>query len=359
MTDSAKTPEASKSEPSEKRFLRALRREVVDRPPFWFMRQAGRYLPEYQAIRARSKNFLEFCYDPAMATEVTLQPVHRFGMDAAIIFSDILVIPDALGQKVAFEPGRGPVLEPIGDAKDLPPFDGEKQKAYLAPVYEALRLTKAALPPETALIGFAGAPWTIAAYMIEGGSSRDFEKLKAFAYGRPAAFAAIIDMLVEAVAAHLIAQVEAGAEALQLFDSWAGVLPEPQFQRWCVAPAMMIVRKVKAAYPDVPIIGFPNRAGALYGMYAAETGIDAMSIDATVPLDWARDSLQPRVVLQGNLDPMMLVTGGEAMKADARRILAALAKGPFIFNLGHGVPQITPPSHVAELSALLHNWQPS
>jgi uroporphyrinogen decarboxylase len=245
------------------------------------------------------------------------------------------------------------VLEPIIEAKDLAPFDADKLTSYLAPVYEALRLTKAALPAETALVGFAGAPWTIAAYMIEGGSSRDFEKLKAFAYGRPGAFGAIIDMLVEAVAAHLIAQVDAGAEALQLFDSWAGVLPETQFQRWCVAPAMMIVRKVKAVHPDVPIIGFPNRAGALYGMYASETGIDAMSIDATVPLDWAASSLQQRVVLQGNLDPMMLVVGGEAMKTEARRILAALAKGPFIFNLGHGVPQITPPAHVAELSGLL------
>ena len=356
MTKPEITTEATKL--SDKRFLRALRREVVDRPPFWFMRQAGRYLPEYQAIRARSENFLKFCYDPALATEVTLQPVLRFGMDAAIIFSDILVIPDALGQKVAFEPGRGPVLEPLNEAKELPPFNADKLRAYLAPVYEALRLTKAALPPETALIGFAGAPWTIAAYMIEGGSSRDFEKLKAFAYGRPAAFAALIDMLVEAIAAHLIAQVEAGAEAVQLFDSWAGVLPEPQFQRWCVAPAAMIVRKVKAAHPDVPIIGFPNRSGALYGLYATESGVDGLSLDATVPLDWARESLQPRVVLQGNLDPMMLVTGGEAMKTDARRIMTALAKGPFIFNLGHGVPQITPPAHVAELSDLLQNWQP-
>ncbi|HEY4134753.1 MAG TPA: uroporphyrinogen decarboxylase [Alphaproteobacteria bacterium] len=358
MNESEKTPVASKAEPSQKRFLRALRREAVDRPPFWFMRQAGRYLPEYQALRSRSENFLSFCYDPALATEVTLQPIERFGMDAAIIFSDILVIPDALGQKVAFEPGRGPVLAAIDDVKQLAPFDDEALRAHLAPVYEALRQTKAKLPPEVALIGFAGAPWTIAAYMVEGGSSRDFEKLKAFAYGRPAAFAALIDMLTEAVAAHLIAQVDAGAEVLQLFDSWAGVLPEPQFQRWCVAPAAMIVRKVKAAHPDVPIIGFPNRAGALYGCYAAEANVDGLSIDATVPLEWARDSLQPRVVLQGNLDPMMLVTGGEAMKADARRILAALGKGPFVFNLGHGVPQITPPAHVAELASLLRDWKP-
>ncbi|HEU0071088.1 MAG TPA: uroporphyrinogen decarboxylase [Alphaproteobacteria bacterium] len=357
MTESATPPNADK--PSEKRFLRALRREVVDRPPFWFMRQAGRYLPEYQEMRGRAADFLKFCYDPAMATEVTLQPIRRFGMDAAIIFSDILVIPDALGQKVAFEKGRGPVLEPIEDPKALPTFDADKLTSYLEPVYEALRQTKAALPQDVALIGFAGAPWTIAAYMVEGGSSRDFEKLKGFAYGRPAAFSAVIDLLVESISAHLIAQVEAGAEALQLFDSWAGVLPEPQFQRWCVEPAMRIVRKVKAAHPNVPIIGFPNRAGALYGLYATESGVDAMSIDATVPLDWAASSLQSRVVLQGNLDPMMLVTGGEAMKTEARRILGALGKGPFIFNLGHGVPQITPPAHVAELSALLQNWQPS
>jgi uroporphyrinogen decarboxylase len=359
LTDSAKTPAASDAGPSDKRFLRALRRETVDRPPFWFMRQAGRYLPEYQEIRGRAANFLDFCYDPAMATEVTLQPIRRFGMDAAIIFSDILVIPDALGQKVAFEAGRGPVLEPVEDIKRLPPFDETRLRAHLEPVYEALRQTKAQLPNDVALIGFAGAPWTIAAYMVEGGSSRDFEALKTFAYGRPASFSAIIDVLVEAVSSHLIAQVEAGAEALQLFDSWAGVLPEPYFQRWCVVPAAMIVRKLKAAYPDVPIIGFPNRAGALYGHYATEAGVDALSLDAAVPLDWVRDSLQPRVVVQGNLDPMMLVTGGEAMKNEARRILETLGRAPFIFNLGHGVPQSTPPAHVAELSALLQNWQPT
>jgi uroporphyrinogen decarboxylase len=341
---------------SAKRLIKALRGERQARPPFWLMRQAGRYLPEYQAVRARTRTFLEFCYSPELAAEVTLQPVRRFGMDAAIIFSDILVIPDALGQAVAFEAGRGPVLRPIASATDLGPFDAAELREYLAPIYEALRLVRGQLPAETALIGFAGAPWTVAAYMVEGGSSATFERLKTMAYSRPEEFGRLIDRLVEAIAVHLIAQIEAGAEALQIFDSWAGILPDLHFRRWSIAPTAAIVQRVKARYPDVPIIGFPNRCGLLYAEYAAETGVDAVSLDATVPLDWARDTLQRRAAVQGNLDPQMLVAGGEPMRAETARILSALGKGPFVFNLGHGIVPSTPPAHVAALAEQIRNW---
>lgn len=340
-----------------KPLIRALHGERQARPPFWLMRQAGRYLPEYQAVRARTRTFLEFCYSPELAAEVTLQPVRRFGMDAAIIFSDILVIPDALGQAVTFEAGRGPVLRPITAVDDLGGFDADDLREYLAPIYEAIKLARAGLPPETALIGFAGAPWTIAAYMVEGGSSTQFERLKALAYGRPENFTQLIDRLVDAITVHLIAQIEAGAEALQIFDSWAGILPDVHFRRWSIAPTAAIVGRVKARYPDVPIIGFPNRCGLLYGEYAAGTGVDAVSLDATVPLEWARDHLQGNTVLQGNLDPQMLVVGGGAMKQEITRILEAFGRGAHVFNLGHGILPTTPPDHVAELAAMIRGWK--
>lgn len=351
-SDSGQSTSPSDAKP----LLRALRGERQARPPFWLMRQAGRYLPEYQAVRARTRTFLEFCYSPEFAAEVTLQPVHRFGMDAAIIFSDILVIPDALGQAVTFEAGRGPVLRPIESVEDLGQFDAAEQREYLAPIYEALRLVRAQLPAETALIGFAGAPWTVAAYMVEGGSSTTYEKLKAMAYGRPADFARLMDRLVTAISAHLIAQVEAGAEALQIFDSWAGILPDVHFRRWSIEPTAAIVKQVKARYPDVPIIGFPNRCGVLYQVYAAETGVDAVSLDTTVPLDWAKANLQSRLTVQGNLDPQMLVVGGDAMKGDVERILKAFGSGPFVFNLGHGIVPSTPPDHVAQLAEMIRGW---
>lgn len=341
---------------SNKPLLRALQGKPQSRPPFWLMRQAGRYLPEYQAVRANTRTFLEFCYSPELAAEVTLQPVKRFGMDGAIIFSDILVIPDALGQAVSFEAGRGPVLRPIQSVDDLSPFDASDVRDYLAPIYAALRLVRGQLPRDTALIGFAGAPWTVAAYMVEGGSSVTFERLKSMAYGRPADFARLIERLVETIATHLIAQVEAGAEVLQIFDSWAGILPDVHFRRWSIAPTAAIVKRVKAQCPEVPIIGFPNRCGVLYAEYARETGVDAVSIDATVPLEWARDTLQPHVALQGNLDPQLLVVGGEAMKTNVSRILETFSPGPFVFNLGHGIVPSTPPDHVAELAELIRGW---
>jgi uroporphyrinogen decarboxylase len=254
--------------------------------------------------------------------------VRRFGMDGAIIFSDILVIPDALGQGVAFEAGRGPVLRAITTVDELTTFEPDDLREYLAPIYEAIGLVRGALGSETALIGFAGAPWTVAAYMVEGGSSHTFEKLKGMAYGRPEDFAALIDLLVEAIATHLIAQIDAGVEVVQIFDSWAGILPDVHFRRWSIEPTARIVQRVKARHPDVPIIGFPNRCGVLYAAYASETGVDAVSIDATVPLEWAQTMLRPRVALQGNLDPQMLVAGGAAMRQDVRRIIETLGEGP-------------------------------
>jgi uroporphyrinogen decarboxylase len=320
------------------------------------MRQAGRYLPEYRAVREKASGFLDMCLTPELAAEVTLQPLRRFPLDAAIIFSDILVIPHALGQKVTFEEGRGPVLEPLRTADDLGRLSALRVAEILAPVEAALRRVAGMLPEGAALIGFAGAPWTIASYMIEGGSSRDFTEVKRWAEGDPASFRRLIELLVEVTSEHLVRQVDAGAEALQIFDSWASALVERGLEEWALAPTTEIVRRVKAARPDVPIIVFPRGVGTQYAIYP-ESGCDALSLDPVVPLDWARRELQPRVALQGNLDPMLLVAGGEAMHEEATRILATLAGGPFVFNLGHGIVPQTPVEHVAELCALVHGWR--
>lgn len=340
-----------------KPLLHALKGEPVDRIPVWLMRQAGRYLPEYREIRSRAPDFLKFCYSPELAVEVTLQPIQRFGFDGAIIFSDILVIPDALGQKVWFEPGRGPVLEALKDPGDVAQLAGKPVTEYLAPVYDAIRGTSAELPSDVAMIGFAGAPWTVASYMIEGGSSKDFSKLKSWAYSAPDGLAALIDILVTAIAEHLVAQIEAGAEAVQIFDSWAGVLPEDAFETWCVNPIRRIVSEIKAAHPETPVIVFPNRAGFFYERIADTCGADAVSIDAMVPLGFARDILQKKVCVQGNLDPLLLVAGGDAMVGGTRHILDTLGSGPFVFNLGHGIVPQTPPDNVGALVEEVHNWR--
>ena len=338
---------------SEKRLLKALRGASVDRPPFWFMRQAGRYLPEYRELRTRAKDFLSFCYSPVLASEATVQPIKRFGMDAAIIFSDILVIPDALGQKVDFESGHGPVLEALTGVADIARLSTSRLRTRLAPVYDTIALTRTKLDKNTALIGFAGAPWTIACYMIEGSGSATFSKAKSWIYRQPDSLATLIDLLVDAIGDHLIAQVDAGAETLQIFDSWAGVLPELEFKRWSIDPTARIIKRVKSVHPKVSIIGFPNRCGALVTRYAAESKVDAVQIDSMVPLAWARSQTPPRVALQGNLDPQLLVAGGPAMIEEAKRILQTLSTGPFVFNLGHGIVPETPPVHVEALSALL------
>ncbi len=336
-----------------KALLKALRGESCDSPPLWLMRQAGRYLPEYRATRAKAGGFLELCYTPELAAEVTLQPIRRFGFDAAILFSDILVVPDALGQKVWFEAGHGPRLEPLTCRDDLAKLRLENLIENLAPVYRALEELRPLLPPETALIGFAGAPWTVASYMLEGGGSKDFATAKTWAYGARENFQALIDLLIEATAQHLIAQIDAGAEVVQIFDSWAGVWPEAELRRWSLEPLAEITAKVKAAHPQTPVILFPRGAGLLYQDFALHSGADALSLDTTVPLDWARDKLQPHVTLQGNLDPIALVAGGQILDQAVARILEALAGGPFIFNLGHGIVPQTPAAHVERLVELV------
>lgn len=337
-----------------KTFLQALKGETLSTPPMWLMRQAGRYLPEYMATRAQSKNFLHFCYSPDLAVEVTLQPLRRYGFDAAILFSDILVVPDALGQKVEFTSGHGPQLEPIKNEAELEAvLKLDRFHDHLKPVYETVRRLSAEIPKTTALIGFAGAPWTVATYMVEGKGSKDYAEVRSIAYSDPLFFQRLIDILVDRTASYLIEQVHHGAEALQVFDSWAGVLSEQQFVQWAIEPMAEIVKRVKAIHPDVPIIGFPRGAGPMYKRYVLETGVDGVGLDHTLPLEWARDQLQPHVTVQGNLDNLLLVCGGEAMESETKRILEILGHGPFIFNLGHGIVPQTPPENVARLCAIV------
>jgi uroporphyrinogen decarboxylase len=336
----------------EKPLLRALAGEALDPPPIWLMRQAGRYLPEYRELRASAGSFLDLCLTPDLATEVTLQPIRRFGFDAAILFADILLIPWALGQGLAFVEGEGPKLPALGDGAAvarLATHGLEAAIARLSPVTETVGRVSSALPAETALIGFAGAPWTVACYMVEGGGSKEFSSVKRFAYADPAGFAGLIDLVTAATVEYLLAQIAAGAEAVQLFDSWAGVLPESGFERWVLGPSAAIVAELKRRAPGIPVIGFPRGAGVLYERYAAETGVDAVGLDTGIPVGWARAHLQHRLPVQGNLDPMALFAGGAAMAAETDRILDGLAGGPFIFNLGHGVTVGTPPEHVAAL----------
>jgi uroporphyrinogen decarboxylase len=333
--------------------LRVLAGEHADPPPIWLMRQAGRYLPEYRTTRAQAGSMLDLCLTPELAVEVSMQPIRRFALDAAILFSDILVVPHALGQKVAFREGEGPVLEPLRSAVDLARLDSGGIAPVLSPIYETVRRLARALPDEVALIGFAGAPWTVATYMVEGGSSRDFAKVKLWAYRDPEGFGALIDCLAEATIEYLLGQVAAGAEIVQLFDSWAGVLPEAAFRRWVVRPTRRIVRGLRARHPDLPIIGFPRGAGLLYRDYFRETGVTAVSLDTALPLNFSRDFVQSIGPVQGNLDPLLLVAGGEALREAAGAMVAALGAGPYIANLGHGIVPQTPPEHVADLVALV------
>jgi uroporphyrinogen decarboxylase len=326
----------------------ALQRAPVARPPVWLMRQAGRYLPEYRKLRQQSATFLEFCYTPELAAEATVQPVRRYGLDGAILFSDILVIPDALGARVRFEDGAGPKLETVRDGAAIGGLRTSLDLVRLAPVYEAIRQVRTKLPAGTALIGFAGAPWTLAAYMVEGGSAPEFYAARSFALREPEVFARLIDLLSDAVCDHLAAQIEAGADVVQLFDSWAGILPEREFARWCEAPARHIVGRLKERYPEVPVIAFPRGAGVSYQRFVRAVPVDGISLDTGVPLGWAREAL-PGVCLQGNLDPAALVAGGEVACAAARRIVETLSDRPFVFNLGHGVLPQTDPAAVGAL----------
>jgi len=341
----------------DKILLNTLLGKSGNQPPFWLMRQAGRYLPEYRELRTSMKDFLDLCFTPEMAIEVTLQPLRRFAMDAAILFSDILVVPYALGQEVRFETGRGPVLDPIRNRKELEILSQDNVQSRLAPVYQTVAGVAAAMPSGTTLIGFAGAPWTVATYMVEGQSSRNYENIKGWSYSDPEGFQQLIDMLVEATSAYLIEQVRHGADVIQLFDTWAGVLSETAFERWCFDPIIKIVEQVKKSCPDVPIIVFPRGVGVQYKRFARHPLIDGVSLDTSVPLGWARDNLQPHCVVQGNLDPMLLVSGGDTLVDEINRILDILAPGPFIFNLGHGIVPETPPENVGLLTETIRSWK--
>ncbi|GJL86265.1 MAG: uroporphyrinogen decarboxylase [Micavibrio sp.] len=346
---------ATKTLTTAKPFIEVLNGQKADHIPFWFMRQAGRYLPEYRELRASKKGFLDMAFNPDAACEITLQPIRRFGMDAAIIFSDILVIPYALGQALDFVEGEGPKLEPIRDAQALSKLGISQLEAKLSPVYEALSKVSGELDDKTALIGFAGAPWTVATYMVEGGSSRDFINVKKMAYGQPELFSSMINLLIESTAHYLIKQVEAGAEALQIFDSWSGALDSDEFRKWVIEPTRQIVDLVKDSHPTIPIIGFPKGAGYGYVPYAENTGVTALGLDSQVSTKWAARVLQPLMPVQGNLDPIALLTGGDALKLAVERVIGDLSGGPFVFNLGHGIHKDTPVEHVEELIGLLRS----
>jgi len=323
--------------------------ERQERPPVWIMRQAGRYLPEYRAVREKAGSFLELCYTPALAAEVTLQPLRRFDLDAAILFSDILVIPDALGQRVRFEQGEGPRLEPM-TPEGLGKLRPEALGSHLAPVLETLERVKADLAPDKTLLGFCGSPWTVATYMIGGQGSSDQAAARLFALRHPEAMARLFDILVEASAAYLVAQFRAGADAVQLFESWAANLDDAQFAAYVVAPNRRIVERVRGEIPGAPIIGFPRGvSGSRLAAYVEGTGVDVLGLDYAVPVREAQQSLPPQLPVQGNLDPLRLAAGGAQMEAQAEAIIDAFRTRPHIFNLGHGIVPETPIGHVERL----------
>ena len=331
-----------------KPLLAVLNGDAVSPPPVWLMRQAGRYLAEYREVRAKAENFVSFCFSPDLAAEVTLQPIRRFGFDGAIMFADILLIPIALGRKVWFVPGEGPKLEPF-DPQDWQSLDLSAVEDVLAPIGETLRRVKPELPAETTLIGFAGSPWTVATYMIEGGGSKDRFSARVAAWQDPAAFDAMLDRIADATASYLVMQAEAGAEVLKLFDSWAEGLPEPLFERVIIRPTKRIIDAVRAAGVTVPIIGFPRGAGSFVPRYARETGITAIALDTGMDPAWAQANLPEGMPVQGHLDPAALRAGGAALDSEVDRLLDAWAGRPHIFNLGHGITPDVPVSHVEQL----------
>lgn len=332
-----------------KPLLRVLTGEAVWPPPMWLMRQAGRYLPEYRELRGQAGDFISLCTTPALAAEVTLQPIRRYGFDAAILFSDILMLPWALGYGLAFKEGEGPVLPRLTTAQEVAALDPGGVMKAVAPILETVQRTKAGLDDATALIGFAGSPFTVACYMIEGGGSKDFARIRGMAHGEPALFASLIDVLVESTVEYLSGQVAAGADAVMLFDSWAGVLSPRLFALHVIEPTRRIVEAFRARHPDTPIIGFPRLAGVLVGAYAARTGVDAVALDTGAELSVAAGLVPAGVATQGNLDPLSVVAGGEAMAAEVRVVLDGARGRPHVFNLGHGIVPQTPPAHVAAL----------
>ncbi len=340
-----------------KRFIEVLKGKRLSPPPWWLMRQAGRYLPEYRELRTRARDFLDFCYRPELTVEATLQPIRRFGMDAAILFSDILVIPDALGQKLEFRENEGPVLDPIVSDRDIGRLKPENIHRRLAPVYETVSRLAKELPAETALIGFAGAPWTVAVYMVEGRGGGAREKIRAWFRDRPGDGDALLGLLVDSTVEYLSRQIASGAEAIQLFDSWAGGLDPDEFSRYVIAPTRNIVARLKARHPDIPVIGFPREAGAGYAEYARATEVNAVGLDGAVEPAWAVEAVAGPVALQGNLDNQALVAGGARLESEARRVLAGFRARPHVFNLGHGVLPETPPAHVARLADIVRAWK--
>jgi uroporphyrinogen decarboxylase len=342
--------------PRSKTLLRALGGEAVWPPPIWLMRQAGRYLPEYRALRAETADFVSFCLDTKRATEATLQPIRRFGMDGAILFSDILILPWALGRDLSFAEGHGPVLEPLRLAHEVSALDEHGFLRRVEPVLETigrLREKLAEESPGTALIGFVGAPFTVACYMIEGGGSKDFATARGLAAREPAMFGRLIERLTETSSTYLLAQIKAGAEAVMIFDSWSGLLPPDLFRRYVVEPTAQIAAIIKARHPQVPVIGFPRLAGTMIAAYGAGAGVDTMGMDTASDPGVAARLVPPGLGLQGNLDPFALLAGGDALAEAAYRILGAMRGRPFVFNLGHGVMPPTPPEHVAALVDLV------
>jgi uroporphyrinogen decarboxylase len=331
--------------------LAVLKGERRDPPPVWLMRQAGRYLPEYRALRATKGGFLELCYDPEAACEVTLQPIRRFGFDGAILFSDILVIPHALGQALSFTAGEGPRLTP--PLKDVPLESLQGAAERLQSIYETVRRVAAALPPETTFLGFAGSPWTVATYMVAGEGSKDQAETRKLAYLEPERFGAIIHAIAVLTVDYLAGQIAAGVHAVQLFDSWAGTLSPEQFERWVVAPNAWIVKELRKRCPGTPIIGFPKGAGGKLARYAEATGVDAIGIDETVDPRWADAILPPGLPVQGNLDPLALLAGGETLERAVAAIRQAFANRPHVFNLGHGITPEVPVAHVERLLELV------
>ena len=336
---------------ADKPLLAVLRGERRDPPPLWMMRQAGRYLPEYRALRATKDGFLGLAYDPEAAAEVTLQPLRRFAFDAAILFSDILIVPHAIGQHLEFVAGEGPRLSPPLMNAAVEGLGPAMER--LAPIYDTVRRVKAALSPETTFLGFAGSPWTVATYMVAGQGSREQSDTRRLAYSDPTRFQAIIERIEEVTLTYLSGQVEAGVDALQLFDSWSGSLAPSEFERWVIAPTARLIAALKARHPHIPIIGFPKGAGGKLAAYARLTGIDALGLDETVDPAWADAELPKSLPVQGNLDPLALIAGGDTLRAAVGRIRAAFPTRPHIFNLGHGIQQDTPIDHVAQLVALL------
>jgi uroporphyrinogen decarboxylase len=329
-----------------KKLLRVLEGKHEATPPIWLMRQAGRYLPEYRAVREKAGGFLDLCFNPTLAAEVTLQPIRRFGFDAAILFSDILVVALALGRKVEFLAGEGPKLEPLSDADALSTMREEADQNVLALIYETVRRVKATLDGTIGLIGFCGAPWTVATYMVAGQATPDQAPARLFALRDPEGFSRLIDRLVDASIEYLVRQLQAGADCVQIFDTWAGVLGPEQFDRWCITPTQKIVEGVRRRVPRAKVIGFPRGVGAMALPYVEMTGVSAIGIDWTFERAIARDALQSRVPVQGNVDPLALLAGGAALDREVDDVLRHLGDGPLIFNLGHGILPDTPIAHV-------------